>query len=581
MKLALLQHYFFYIILFITFTGHNNLFGMDTKTKKDINSEMLSILLEVKSADNLLNKKDNASKECAKKNLADLIQKIKDIVLHSAASKEDTKSCIGILQNILEALITVYEKDDDIDAALAYIDRVNFDFRTIDIESMIVPLKYTLLFKHKTDNATRAQQFDAVHDEIKKLLGVKNSLALECYGMSLIAEGKIKDGLYQLEQVPLDERNNLSLLQLYIGYTFGYEDTPPSPEKAALYYNALQQGLNKINRAFDEVKRTKRFRVVSHKMLEKSYFFIRGYLKFFGLGEKKNITEGLQLIKQANDAEDDIGLDINELFPQLEQIKKEYDDELAVAAANNERARQTAIEKLLAEEESRIPTKKVAKKKKNSTSAQIKKLPIASPSASPEPTPPSSSGISISTTTLPTFSITNELTPDNWNNYFVPLFGDDDQSRITTINIPNKTFSIIDPKRNEELIVHASKMPTTTFKHLGRLDYDKRISERQNTGDEKTDYDHSFAHMLDYVIQYAGNLVPYLQLGKDPKETLQIPVTRVDLITKKSITGVAEYNFGKDLDALNKKRFTVVYHRLFRPDKQGSHKAIASSSNQK
>ncbi|MCL5876085.1 MAG: hypothetical protein M1114_06455 [Candidatus Dependentiae bacterium] len=580
MKLALLQHYFFYIILFITFTGHNNLFGMDTKTKKDINSEMLSILLEVKSADNLLNKKDNASKECAKKNLADLIQKIKDIVLHSAVSKEDTKSCINILQNILEALITVHEKDDDIDAALAYIDIVNLDFRTIDIESMTVPLKYTLLFKHKTDNATRAQQFDAVHDEIKKLLGVKNSLALECYGMSLIAEGKIKDGLYQLEQVPLDERNNLSLLQLYIGYTFGYEDTPPSPEKAALYYNALQQGLNKINHAFDEVKRTKRFRVVSHKMLEKSYFFIKGYLKLFGLGEKKNIAEGLQLIKQANDAEDDIGIDINELFPQLEQIKKEYNDELAVTAANKERARKAAIDELLAEE-STIPKKKSGKGKKRAAPSQIKKSPAASSSSSPEPAPSSFSDMLMLPATLSTFSIANELTPINWNNYFVPLFGNDDQSRITAISIPNKTFTIIDPKRNEELIVHASKMPTGTFKYLGRLDYDNRIAKRQNTDAAQTDYDHSFAHMLDYVIQYVGNLVPYLQLGKDPKETLHIPVTRVDLITKKEITGVAEYTFGKDFNALNKKSFTVVYHRLLRPDKQGSHKAIASSSNQK
>ncbi|MCL5875999.1 MAG: hypothetical protein M1114_06015 [Candidatus Dependentiae bacterium] len=585
MKLFLLQHYFFYTILLIVSIGQlNNVFSMDaTKTKKDINSEMLSIFLEMRSTYNLLSKKDNTSKEYAKKILTNLIQKTKNNALNPIASKEDTKSCIDILEHILDKLIKICEQDGDIDAALAYIDKANLDFGTIGIEYMTVPLKYTLLFKHKTDNATRSQQFDAVHDEIKKLLAIKSALAIRVYGMGLIAEGNIKDGLYQLEQIPLDECNNLSLLQLYIGYTFGYDDTPPNAEKAALYYAALQDGLNKVDQAFDEVKQIKRIKSlkgVSNKMLDKSHFFIKGYLKLFGLGQKKDIAEGLQLIKQADDADDDIGIDINELFPQLEQIKKEYNDELAVTAANKERARKAAIDELLAEE-STIPKKKSGKGKKRAAPSQIKKSPAASSSSSPEPAPSSFSDMLMLPATLSTFSIANELTPINWNNYFVPLFGNDDQSRITAISIPNKTFTIIDPKRNEELIVHASKMPTGTFKYLGRLDYDNRIAKRQNTDAAQTDYDHSFAHMLDYVIQYVGNLVPYLQLGKDPKETLHIPVTRVDLITKKEITGVAEYTFGKDFNALNKKSFTVVYHRLLRPDKQGSHKAIASSSNQK
>ena len=183
------------------------------------------------------------------------------------------------------------------------------------------------------------------------------------------------------------------------------------------------------------------------------------------------------------------------------------------------------------------------------------------------------------------------LTPENWNNYFAPFFSDeDDGSRVVSIDVKNKKFIINDPSRHENLIAFASKIPHFSFKNIGKLDFDKRIIERQAADlDETTRHSHSFARMLDYVIQYVGDIVPFLQLGKDVKTTLNAQVIRQDTNTGLEIPCTAEYTFGKNFNATRTNNFPVIYHRLLRANKRQPAQPIkkkllinqASSSNQK
>ena len=155
------------------------------------------------------------------------------------------------------------------------------------------------------------------------------------------------------------------------------------------------------------------------------------------------------------------------------------------------------------------------------------------------------------------------ITQQEWNEYFKV----DDGSYVSNINIQNKSFIIEDPKREQQLIVKFNALPERDFTEIEALQFHKRIFERQGLSKKKlkhsTKYNHDFAEMLDYVIQYLGELVPFTKDGSAKQEDQLIAdVTRKDINSGKEISCKAEYTFSQ------KNGDIYVYHRLFRPIKK-------------
>lgn len=112
------------------------------------------------------------------------------------------------------------------------------------------------------------------------------------------------------------------------------------------------------------------------------------------------------------------------------------------------------------------------------------------------------------------------------------------------------------------------QFPNRDLAEIDALQFHKRIFQRQNAPKRRLKYtktmrDHTFAEMLDYVIQYVGELVPFIKDGSpEPVDELIAYVTRVDTKTGKKTECKAEYAFGQKGDDV------YVYHRLLRPIKK-------------
>lgn len=326
-------------------------------------------------------------------------------------------------------------------------------------------------------------------------------LAAYIYGTMLIGEGNQQEGISLLEKV--DEKNpethSLVALQLGIAYHYGF-GVEQNKLKAQKYFQKI---LNDTESGY------------------RSTLLARGYLYLFGLGEvKKDIKKGLALINESDNKIDDVYFETDQLLPAIGKL----------------RAEQAALmqKELIGEE----PEKKIKKKKKR---APQHTLPVLEEIAEDDPF---------------------QTTEKEWNEYFVV----DDGSYVSLIDKKNKVFVITDPKRDQQLTVKFETLPDRDFTDIEALKYHKRILERQGHAKRRlkhtTKYNHDFAEMLDYVIQYLGEYVPFAKDGSDKHDDQLIAtVIRKDLKTGKEVINKAEYTFGQKGDDV------YVYHRLLRPIK--------------
>lgn len=344
-------------------------------------------------------------------------------------------------------------------------------------------------------------------EDAKKLLadasaGNKpNTFAAFLYGTILLSEGDIKQGLFFLEKVDNNENDTqpMASLQLGIAYHYGF-GVEQNEAKAKEYFQKI----------LDDPDTSYR-----------SLLLARGYLYLFGLGGvKKDITKGLDLINESKNKIDDVYFETEQLFPAIGKLRLEQ-----VALSQKE---------LIGEE----PAKKVKKKKKK---APRSILPVVEEESEDNPF---------------------ETTEKEWNEYF----GVDDGSYVRLIDKKNKVFIINDPKREQQLTVKFETLPDRDLTDIGALKYHKRILERQGHMKKRlkhsTKYNHDFAEMLDYVIQYLGEYVPFVKDGSDKHDDQLIAtVIRKDLKTEKELICKAEYTFGQKGEDI------YVYHRLLRPIK--------------
>ncbi len=253
----------------------------------------------------------------------------------------------------------------------------------------------------------------------------------------------------------------------------------------------------------------------------RSLLLARGYMYLFGLGGlKKDITKGLALISESENKLDDVYFETDQLLPAISKLRAEQAE---------------LIQKQLIGQESE---KKAKKKKKRAPQSS---LPIVEEAAEDDPF---------------------QTTEKEWNEYF----GVDDGSYVSLIDKKNKVFVIADPKREQQLMVKFEALPDRDLTDIAALKYHKRILERQGHAKRRlkrtTRYNHDFAEMLDYVIQYLGESVPFVKDGSDKRDNQLIAtVIRKDLKTGKETINKAEYTFGQKGDDI------YVYHRLLRPMK--------------
>lgn len=325
-------------------------------------------------------------------------------------------------------------------------------------------------------------------------------LAAYIYGTMMIGEGNQQEGITILEKVDEKSPDNHSLvaLQLGIAYSYGF-GVEQNEQTAQKYFNKI---LNDTELSY------------------KSTLLGKGYLYLFGLGGvKKDIAKGLALINESENKLDDVYFETDQLLPAISKL----------------RAEQAAVmqKELIGQE----PEKKVKKKKKRAAEST---LPVVE---EPEDDP-------------------FQTTEKEWNEYFAV----DDGSYVSLIDKKNKVFIINDPKRDQQLIVKFENLPARDLTDIAALKYHKRILERQGYTKRRlkhtTKYNHDFAEMLDYVIQYLGEYVPFAKDGSDKHDDQIIAtVIRKDLKTGKEVINKAEYTFGQKGDEV------YVYHRLLRPIK--------------
>ncbi|BDC34474.1 hypothetical protein Noda2021_04320 [Candidatus Dependentiae bacterium Noda2021] len=312
----------------------------------------------------------------------------------------------------------------------------------------------------------------------------------------LISHNKIDEALaLDKKFYSTSDPNLVTQLQLAIAYAYGHGVKKDS-KIAQIYFD------NILN---------------SNKTDYESKYVTTGYMHLFGLGVKKDISRGMQLIEMSQTKIQDLKIKLSKLFPLIETVK----DELAQKAAG-----------------ALIKEEKAASQKKKKNNTNIKKTD--------------------------SLSELFEVTPQKWNS----LFKTEDGSYVSEIKKQDKTFTIFDPKRNEQLIVQSCAARKKNYSQIESLNFHKRIMQRKGKGGQfkklshKTIHDHDFAQMLDYVIQYIGKLVPFAKPSSTcASDELTAPVTRHNLITGQQVECNAEYGFGeRDNDV-------YVYHRLLRPIK--------------
>ncbi len=234
----------------------------------------------------------------------------------------------------------------------------------------------------------------------------------------------------------------------------------------------------------------------------RSLLFARGYMRLIGLGVKQDIPAGLRLIEESETKIDDVFFKTEELLPSLERLKKKHEAAVSASAA-------------------------VA--------------PIEKTQSGVDETP---------------FSVSKE----QWNDYFQTADG----SLVKRVNHNTKQIEIFDSVHNEKLVVYAPEHIERDLASISALTFHPRILQRQRVKREDTKHDHTFAQMLDYVVQYYGQLVPFVKDGiSQSQDCLIADVTRIDLSTGKKRECRAEYTFMMEKDSGD----ACVYHRLLRPKK--------------
>lgn len=235
----------------------------------------------------------------------------------------------------------------------------------------------------------------------------------------------------------------------------------------------------------------------------KSLLLARGYMRLMGLGVGKDTKEGLRLIDESETKIDDVYFKTEDLLPFLDSLKKKHESWSAASAA----------------------------------AASIVQAPEGK-----DETPLS-------------------LSKEQWNDHFTT----DDGSIVKRIDLSSKQIELFDRERNEKLVVHLPTAIERDLACISALTFHSRIFKRQQVKRENTKHNHTFAQMLDYVIQYCGQLVPFVKDGiSQSQDCLIADVTRIDLSTGKKVECRAEYTFIAD----KKSDDACVYHRLLRPKKK-------------
>ncbi len=345
--------------------------------------------------------------------------------------------------------------------------------------------------------------------DLKKLADDGMPFAKFIYSSILISEGQQDEGIRLLDDSYTRNQQILpvGMLQLAIAYHYGIGVEKDEQKTLEL--------LEKINNDPDD-----RWR---------SLFLARAYMRFLGLGVKKDIKKVNELLEKANEKSDDVYLDTYQLFPSLKSLIEEQ------------------AQKLLKEEELEKSKKKGKKK------------------AVIEQEEPILAGESSTASTSGQEAQESFITIAEWKKIFK---ASDDGSFVSAIDPVLKMITIQDPQRHEELIVYAAE---NRFRDLSEIEYlkiatwalirqgIKKPKKIEHAPTASQEYNHSFADMLDYAIQYAGQLVPWVKAGSaDPEDQLTVDVIRKNTKTGKELSCRAEYTFGQN----------GVYHRLLRPLKE-------------
>lgn len=345
--------------------------------------------------------------------------------------------------------------------------------------------------------------------ELIKSYATNKKFAAYLHGTLELMEGRSETGVAFLEYFNKTVTPSWPLvqLQLAIAYTYGF-GVGKDDKKAQTFLNSILNGSNT------------RFR---------SFSLVRGYMRVYGLGVKQDINLGLKLIEESEAKMDDVMFATEELFPAITQLR-------------NERSLQ-----LLEKESLKTP--------RDNKQGKI---------GSPQQKKGSSSNTTHKKSDT-TQKLSNPFTfsAKEWNSFFKTA----DESYIREINPTERTIIIADPNRDEELIVYANKEHDRHLMQITPLHLHKRIAQRQDsriTQSEKVAYDHSFAQMLDYVIQYVGDVVPFTKNGTTVQDQLMASVNRHNLKTGETQLCTAEYTFCQSGDDV------CVYHRLLRPEQANS-----------
>lgn len=362
-------------------------------------------------------------------------------------------------------------------------------------------------------------------DAIKALSGYAmtgNRWANFILGLYEITRGNATKAVNYFEK-SADKNLAIAELQTGLAYFFGF-GVEKDLEKANAYFNKI------LNAPYNT----------------RAYLLAQGYLYLFGLGVKKDIKRGLELIDKSDKAlVDDVSFSTEELFPAINRIREKF--------------RKKSAKQLLADDQLKKKSKSRESKQPGASSSSVQDAAVAE---QPETTEPTVQEPDI--TTVEPVADLLAITPELWNDHFFVK----DSSYVSEINAQEKTITIIDPKRNEKLIVQVADQPATPLTQIESLQMAPRIALRQGLGKKAKPlsqgviYDHSFAQMLDYVIQYAGEYVPFFKFGGgQPEDSLVAYITRINLKTGEKREGTAEYTFRKKGDGFE------VYHRLLRTRK--------------
>lgn len=377
---------------------------------------------------------------------------------------------------------------------------------------------------------------DAVQ-EFKKYASTNNQAAF-LYGAALIARGDEDVAVRAFENIDVSKMQDfpLAALQLGIAYYFG-SGVEKDEEKANIYFDMVQR----IENGY------------------RSAFFAQGYLSYLGLGgEQKDEQKGLTLMLEAKQEHDDIWIPIEVMFPMIKQVLEKYETE--------KKKRQHDIGDQLIEEEGAEKAqqhksgrkKKAGKKKHPSSSVPIEERASSSTEtflAEPVEQP--------SEKNIDWRVLLGEV--KTWNDWFAV----EDGSKVEAINYDKHTITIDDPARGEKILFFVARDLNKKYRAIPPFTYHKRIALRQSDAVSKATADnHSFAQMLDYVMQELGTLVPFLSAGGAINDSLVADVIRINNHMKKELACHAEYTFGK------KDGQVYVYHRLLRPYPQNKQKAI-------